>query len=173
MRFPVRRIVLGFVVGAGAGWVASLLRRPQDAPAGTGADAAEHMPQEEFGDLPAGEPPGEPGEPALEGADEIAQEPTAPPRKAVPEMVTPPPGRGEHPEPAEAAAEPAKPAKPAAKAAKPAKRTRAKKAAEPVALVAEPVSEAVREGRSAMNEALDSLDVTPPEATVDRRRRRT
>ena len=169
MRFPVRRIVLGFAVGAGAGWVASLLRRPQDAPAGTGADAAEHMPQEEFGDLPAGNPPGEPAapadpEPALEGADEIAQEPTAPPRKAVPEMVTPPPGRGEHPEPDDASAEPAKPAKRA---------RRARKDADPVALVAEPVSEAVREGRSAMNEALDNLDVTPPEAPGDRRRRRT
>ena len=142
MRFPLRRIVLGFAVGAGAGWVAGLLRRPKDAPAGTSAGSAVRLPQEEFGELPG-------------------EEEHAPPRKAVPEMVTPPPGRTEEPPaPGEATAEPAKPAK-AAKPGKPAKRARTK--ADPVSLVAEPMNEAVREGREAMNERLAGIDVTPPE----------
>jgi type IV secretory pathway VirB10-like protein len=160
MRFPLRRIVLGFAVGIGAGWVASLLRRPKDAPAGSSADAAVRMPQEEFGDV-VGEAPAE--EPALEGAEEIAQEPTAPPRKAVPEMVTPPPGREEEPpEPDAATSEPAKPTKPRAK--------RAPRKADPAAAV----TETVREGREAMNEHLAGLEqaATPPEPDVTRRRRK-
>jgi outer membrane biosynthesis protein TonB len=172
MRFPLRRILLGFAVGAGAGWVASLLRSPKDAPAMSGAGAAVRMPQEEFGE-PAGEPaepePAE-AEPALDGADEIAQEPTAPvepepPRKAVPEMVTPPPGRTEEPpEPAAATSEPAKPA-----------RTRRPRPKADPAAVAEPVTEAISEGRAAMTERLAGLEeaATPPEAPVTRRRRRT
>jgi hypothetical protein len=197
MRFPLRRIVLGFAVGAGAGWVASLLRRPKDAPAGTGADAAEHFPpavtaepdepeqvdhpeqpepetEPEQADHPEQPEPArdeqpepqqpEPAEdePALEGADEIAQEPTAPPRKAVPAMVTPPAVRSEDPpEPEAAESEPAKPTR------------RARKRVDPAA-VTESLSEAVREGRTAMNEHLAGLEqaATPPTADDARRRRR-
>jgi len=117
MRFPVRRIVLGFAIGAGAGWLGGLLRRPKEAPAETSAGAAVRMPVEEF------------GEPEAE-APERAEH--APPRKAVPEMLTPPPGREEEPPPPEeAASEPAKPTR--------ARRSR-KAATEAVAAVADPMS---------------------------------
>ena len=198
MRFPVRRIVLGFAVGAGAGWVAGLLRRPKDAPAGTGADAAEHMPQEEFGDaepVEGAEPvadaeplegaePVEDAEP-FEGAEEIAQEPTAPaeafedqaeehppPRKAVPEMLTPPPGRETEVGEAGAAdgdgeSQPATPPEAGVERideTKPARRrTRARSDA---AAVAEPVSEAAREGREDVAQRLAGLEnIVPPRST--------
>jgi hypothetical protein len=191
MRLPLRRIVLGFAVGASAGWVASLLRRPKDAPAGTGADAAEHMPVEEFGS-PAEVTEGAEG---TEGAEKIAQEPTAPaevygdvavdpgesdgetaaesdeerppPRKALPETVTPPPGT--ETTVGDGSAEPAKPT-PRRRAAKATKG--AKAAAEPVS---EAVREAVREGRAQVDEHLAGLDesvVPPPAAAPEARRRR-
>ncbi len=53
MRFPVRKILLGFGFGALAGWLGGLLRTPDRAPANSSADAAVRMPQEEFGEAPA------------------------------------------------------------------------------------------------------------------------
>ncbi|HVF04454.1 MAG TPA: hypothetical protein VNA20_06425 [Frankiaceae bacterium] len=94
MRLPVRRVLLGLAVGATAGWVAGLLRKPASGPPGSSVDEATRLPQEEFGS-PAGEEPtprpaAEP-EPAAEPtaetpaaeaglgtAADIAQEPTAP-----------------------------------------------------------------------------------------------
>lgn len=144
MRFPLRRILLGFAAGAAAGWVGSLLRRPADAPAGTGADAAEHMPQEEFGEPVADRPK---------------------PRKAVPPSITHPPGSDlsvEHGEHGEGGAEPAVPAKPAPRRA-------AKVATDPASVV----TEAVRQGRAEVSERLAGLEdaATPPEAPKTRRRR--
>jgi hypothetical protein len=49
MRFPVRRVLLGFTLGAAAGWVAGLLRTPTRPPEGSSADEATRLPQEEFG----------------------------------------------------------------------------------------------------------------------------
>jgi hypothetical protein len=50
----IRRLLAGFVLGAFAGWVAGLLRSPQDAPAGSSAADAASLPQERFGQ-PAGD----------------------------------------------------------------------------------------------------------------------
>jgi hypothetical protein len=76
MRFPVRRVLLGFAAGATAGWVAGLLRSPAHAPAGSSADEAAHLPQEDFGT---------PAEITLDGAHPA-------PRKATGPAVKPPPG---------------------------------------------------------------------------------
>jgi len=154
MRFPLRRIVLGFAVGAGAGWVASLLRRPKDAPAGSSAEAAINLPQEEFGKPEGGEPD--------------APAPHEPPRKAVPEMITTPPGREDPPPPHGDTGGDAEPATPT-------RRRRPRKVADPgeaAAAVAEPVSEAVREGRAEVAERLAGIEesVAPP-ATTRRRKR--
>jgi type IV secretory pathway VirB10-like protein len=155
MRFPVRRIVLGFAVGAGAGWLGGLLRRPKEAPAGSSAGAAVRMPTEEFGE-PEPQPEAHP-EPQPEHAEEHA-----PPRKAVPEMVTPPPGREEEPpEPEEAASEPARPAR--------VRRPR-RSASDAAAAVAEPMSEAVREGRAEVAERLAGIEDTIAPPTSRRRK---
>lgn len=157
MRFPVRRILLGFAVGAGAGWLASLLRRPKDAPAGTGADAAEQMPVEEFGE-PAAPEAAEAVEP--EQAEQPEPEaPHEPPRKAVPEMLTPPPGREEEPpEPEAAEAEPAKPTRPR------------RRKTDPKA-VTDAMNEAVREGRAEVDEHLAGIEENAiPPATTRRRK---
>jgi hypothetical protein len=50
MRFPLRRVLLGFAAGAAAGWAAGLLRTPSAAPAGSSGEAATRLPQEEFGE---------------------------------------------------------------------------------------------------------------------------
>ena len=150
MRFPLRRIVLGFAVGAGAGWVASLLRRPKDAPAGSSAEAAINLPQEEFGEPEGAEP----------------EAPHEPPRKAVPEMITTPPGREDPPPPRGDGGD--------AEPATPTRKRRPRKVTEPgeaAAAVAEPVSEAVREGRAEVAERLAGIEesVAPP-ATSRRRK---
>jgi hypothetical protein len=172
MRFPLRRVVLGFAAGAAAGWAVGLLRSPADAPAGSSADAATRLPQEEFGDL------GEVDDP--EQAAEIAQEPTAPPRKATAPAITPIPGSDAEPEgdggsePATAPEAGAEEIAPAAQAeaveelvrdaAKPAKpRRRRTPAADPTIDAAE----ALREGRTAATERLTAAE-TPP--AVRRRR---
>ncbi|MDQ1713789.1 MAG: hypothetical protein QOE45_3239 [Frankiaceae bacterium] len=87
MRFPLRRVLLGFTLGAAAGWAAGLLRRPADAPAGSSAESAIRLPQEEFGE-PAGEHP--------------------PPRKATGPSIRPTPG-APHPEVGDGGSEPATP----------------------------------------------------------------
>jgi hypothetical protein len=48
----LRRLLLGFVLGTAAGWLAGLLRTPQHAPAGSSAADAAALPQERFGDAP-------------------------------------------------------------------------------------------------------------------------
>lgn len=152
MRFPLRRILIGFTAGAAAGWVASLLRRPADAPAGTGADAAEHLPPDVAADPAEGHPP---------------------PRKAVPPSITPPPGSDLLGDPHDGATEPATPPEEGAEHIEPAKkpaRKRARKAApDPVAAVAE----AVAEGRAQVDEHLASMEdaATPPKAPPRRRGR--
>src|SRR5688572_3333360 len=106
MRFPLRRVLLGFAAGAAAGWVAGLLRTPTRAPEGSGADEAMHLPQEEFGtppeladetiDLTAADVAQEPTAPAevIEAATESPDEPHEhrPPRKATAPAVKRPPG---------------------------------------------------------------------------------
>jgi len=101
MRFPLRRLLLGFAAGAAAGWAAGLLRTPREAPEGTGADAAADMPQEEF------------GEPAV---GPVVEHP--PPKKAQAPSITPPPGPGEHAG-GSGESEPAKPARTRTRAATP------------------------------------------------------
>ena len=165
MRFPLRRVVLGFAAGAALGWVASLLRSPSDPPEGSGAESAERMPQEEFGE-PVNDP---------EQAAEIAQEPTAPPRKATAPAVKPIPGSDREPEGAgesepatapevgaeqvdEAVAggpagdEPGEPAK----AAKPRRRRT------PTTDPALGATEALREGHAAATERLTGADKPAP-----------
>src|SRR5689334_1442559 len=101
MRFPVRRVLMGFAAGAAAGWAAGLLRTPAHAPAGSSADEAAHLPQEEFGtpsDLVVGtlvvDPESGPaitdGSHRAEAARAEAQH--AAPRKATAPAVKPPPG---------------------------------------------------------------------------------
>jgi hypothetical protein len=48
----LRRLLLGFLLGTTAGWLAGLLRTPQHAPAGSSAADAAALPQERFGDAP-------------------------------------------------------------------------------------------------------------------------
>jgi hypothetical protein len=90
MRFPLRRVLLGFTVGAAAGWAAGLLRTPSAPPAGSSAEGALRLPQEEF------------GEPAREHA---------PPRKATGPSIRPTPGAAHpaHPEVGDGGSEPAAP----------------------------------------------------------------
>jgi hypothetical protein len=79
VRLPLRRIAFGFALGAAAGWLAGLLRTPAAPPAGSSADEAMRLPQQDFGD-PAGEPaPAETTVEAEYGTADIAQESTAPP----------------------------------------------------------------------------------------------
>jgi hypothetical protein len=89
MRFPLRRVLLGFAAGAAAGWAAGLLRTPSAAPAGSSAEGATRLPQEEFGGSPNG-----------------AAHP--PPRKATGPSIRPTPG-APHPEVGDGSAEPASP----------------------------------------------------------------
>jgi hypothetical protein len=83
MRFPLRRVLLGFTVGAAAGWAAGLLRTPSAPPAGSSAEGATRLPQEEFGGHP-------------------------PPRKATGPSIRPTPG-APHPEVGDGGSEPAAP----------------------------------------------------------------
>lgn len=185
MRFPVRRVLLGFAAGAAAGWVAGLLRTPAHAPAGSSADEATHLPQEEFGTP----------------ADLVVEEPAAPehhaPRKATAPSVKPPPGSKRTKEAAatghSGASEPAAgpevtveepapvaeaaPAKAPAKApARKPRKPRATKAAAPDP--AEAAAAALREGHAVATERLADAEAeaTPPpddEGPASRRRRRT
>jgi len=189
MRFPLRRVLLGFAVGAAAGWAGGLLRRPTSAPEGSSADEALHLPQEEFGS-PAGEERAD-DEQAVEGAEEIAQEPTAPPaayetpapdehetpppRKATPPTVKRPPGsrktRAAAAEGHDGASEPATAPEAGEEQVKP-RRSRAKKA------VADPhvdAAAALREGHAAATERLadaEAVATPPPDPNAPARRRR-
>ena len=173
MRFPVRRVVLGFAAGAAAGWVAGLLRTPAHAPAESSANEATHLPQEEFG-TPADV--------------EVTEHPA--PRKSTGPAVKPPPGSKRTKEVAAAghagSAEPAAgpdvtaevtvvdvtdpPAKPARKP-----RKRAVKATPDPAKAA---AAALREGHAEATERLADAEAeaTPPpdeQGPASRRRRRT
>ncbi|HEU0131296.1 MAG TPA: hypothetical protein VFQ85_09950 [Mycobacteriales bacterium] len=139
MRFPLRRVLLGFAAGAAAGWAAGLLRRPPAALVFDDAAEVTRIEQEPAAEpeavAPAEEPAAEEAaEPALAGAEEIAQEPTAPVAEPEPE-----------PEPA-----------PEQAAAKPKRRRATAATPDPVAGAAE----ALREGHAAATEHLD-VDVTP------------
>jgi hypothetical protein len=174
MRFPLRRVLLGFAVGAAAGWAGGLLRRPTTAPEGSSADEALHLPQEEFGS-PAGEEP----------AEDVAQEPTAPPeaeetqehappRKATPPAVTRPPGsrRTRAAEDNDGASEPATAPAAGEERIKPRRPRAAKKA------VADPhvdAAAALREGHAAATERLADAEAEatpPPDLGGPARRRR-
>jgi hypothetical protein len=152
MRFPLRRVLLGFTAGAAAGWVASLVRTPKAAPADSSAGAAAAMPVEDFGEPAAPEP--------------AAPEPERPkPHKATPPAITHPPGSDHHDGSGEA--EPATPP-PATKPAR--KRAAPRKAADPAAAV----TEAIGEGRGDLTERLADLEsaATPPEPEQGPARRR-
>lgn len=82
MRLPLRRIVFGFVLGAAGGWLVSLLRTPATAPAGSSADEAMRLPQEDFGE------PAAPVEPEPEVAAEPPKKPA--PRKRAPRKAATP-----------------------------------------------------------------------------------
>jgi hypothetical protein len=88
MRFPLRRVLLGFAAGAAAGWAAGLLRTPSAAPAGSSGEAATRLPQEEFG--------------------EPADTRHPPPRKATGPSIRPTPGAA-HPDSGDGGSEPAVP----------------------------------------------------------------
>ena len=179
MRFPLRRVLLGFVAGATLGWVAGLVRRPADPPEGSGADSATRLPREEFGS------PVEDGEP-LAGAEEIAQEPTAPaaaydtppaPKKATARAVKRPPGTKKTKAAATAgASEPATAPEAGGEQiaddpAKPARRRRAAATLDPT----EAAAAALREGHAAATERLADAEAEatpPPEDQGPARRRR-
>jgi hypothetical protein len=93
MRFPLRRVLLGFTVGAAAGWAAGLLRSPSAPPAGSSAEGALRLPQEDFGEQASPEP---------------ASGEHPPPRKATGPSIRPTPG-APHPEQGDGGSEPAVP----------------------------------------------------------------
>ena len=165
MRFPLRRVLLGFGAGAAAGWAVGLLRSPSSPPPGSSAGAAVELPQEDFGE-PVNDP---------EQVAEIAQEPTAPPRKATAPAVKPVPGAAElHAEPeAEAGAgesEPATGPEVGADQVQPEKRRPARRrtpATDPVA----GATEALREGHAAATERLSGAE-SAANTPSERRRRR-
>ncbi len=97
MRFPFRRVVFGFVIGAAAGWVAGLFRTPKPAPDGSSAWEPEPLPQEHVGD-PAPTAPAAPEPPATKQPAATKQPIRKPPakkatpaRKSVSKKPTPPP----------------------------------------------------------------------------------
>lgn len=156
MRFPLRRVLLGFAAGAAAGWVISLLRTPTNPPEGSSADEATKLPQEEFGHpVDLADEPLAPAEPVEEATHEHP-----PPKKATAPAVRRPPGSKKTAAKAgDGESEPAKPAR------------RAKKAAP------DPHVEAAATLREAHAEAAERLaaaeaDATPPQPDPGPARRR-
>ena len=145
MRFPLRRVLFGFAAGAAAGWVASLVRTPKAAPAGSSAAAATAMPVEDFG---------EPAEPER-----------AKPRKATAPAITHPPGSDHHDGSGEA-----EPATPPAK--KPARKRAPAKKADPAAAVTEVVQAGRAEITERLADLESAATPPEPEKGPARRRRR-
>jgi hypothetical protein len=144
MPFPLRRVLLGFTVGAAAGWAAGLLRTPSAAPAGSSAEGALRLPQEEFGEPVSGE------------------REHAPPRKATGPSIRPTPG-APHPETGQGDAEPAVPAHGDAAPAGTAH-------GDAASAVTATAAEALREGHAAATEALAEAAVAPEPVKPARRR---
>lgn len=178
MRFPLRRVLLGFTVGAAAGWAAGLLRRPTSAPEGSSADEALHLPQEEFGSPAGEEPVVDVTEPVAEpaGATQAPDEHEhPPPRKATAPAVKRTPGsrktRQAAAEGHDGASEPATAPDAGEEQVTPRRRRAATKVADPHVDAAA----ALREGHAAATERLadaEAVATPPPAPDAPARRRR-